>query len=160
MQLSKHFKLSEFTKSQVAVRKGIKNVPSSGEIKNLTDLCYGVLEKARVKFDRPVTINSGFRCLELNRAIGSGDSSQHTKGMASDIEIPGIPNIQLAYWIQANCDFDQLILEFYQPEEDNAGWVHVSFDQDHNRKQALTFDGKKYENGFPEMKWKGGKVVE
>ena len=64
MQLSKHFKLSEFTKSQVAVRKGIKNTPSSGEIKNLTDLCYGVLEKARGKFDRPVTINSGFRCLE------------------------------------------------------------------------------------------------
>ena len=160
MQLSKHFKLSEFTKSQVAVRKGIKNTPSSGEIKNLTDLCYGVLEKARVKFDKPVTINSGFRCLELNRAIGSGDSSQHCKGMASDIEIPGVPNIQLAYWIQANCDFDQLILEFYRPEEDSAGWVHVSFNQDHNRKQVLTFDGKKYDNGLPEMKWKGGKVVE
>ena len=160
MQLSKHFKLSEFTKSQVAVRKGIKNTPSSGEIKNLTDLCYGVLEKARVKFDKPVTINSGFRCLELNRAIGSGDSSQHCKGMASDIEIPGVPNIQLAYWIQANCDFEQLILEFYRPEEDSAGWVHVSFNQDHNRKQVLTFDGKKYDNGLPEMKWKGGKVVE
>ena len=160
MQLSKHFKLSEFTKSQVAVRKGIKNTPSSGEIKNLTDLCYGVLEKARAKFDRPVTINSGFRCLELNHAIGSGDSSQHCKGMAADIEIPGVPNIQLAYWIQGNCDFDQLILEFYQPEEDSAGWVHVSFNQDHNRNQVLTFNGKKYDNGLPEMKWKGGKVVE
>tara|TARA_Y100001951_G_C11099949_1_gene161460 strand:- start:57 stop:539 length:483 start_codon:yes stop_codon:yes gene_type:complete len=160
MQLSKHFKLSEFTKSQVAVRKGIKNTASSGEIKNLTDLCYGVLEKARVKFDRPVTINSGFRCLELNRAIGSGDSSQHCKGMAADIEIPGIPNIQLAYWIQANCDFDQLILEFYQPEEDSAGWVHVSFCEGSNRNQVLTFNGKKYDNGLPEMQWKGGKVVE
>lgn len=119
MQLSKHFKLEEFTKSQVATRKGIKNQPNSGDIKNLTDLCYGVLEKARVKFDKPIVISSGFRILELNRAIGSGDSSQHTKGMAADIEIAGVPNIKLAYWIQANCDFDQLILEHYKPEEDN-----------------------------------------
>ncbi|MGZ9669990.1 D-Ala-D-Ala carboxypeptidase family metallohydrolase [Pseudomonas sp. GNP014] len=57
-------------------------------MKNLTDLCYGVLEKARAKFDKPVTINSGFRCLELNRAIGSGDSSQHCKGNRDgDLEI-------------------------------------------------------------------------
>ena len=160
MQLSKHFKLEEFTKSQIAVRKGIKNQPSSGDIKNLTDLCYGVLEKARVKFDKPIMINSGFRILELNRAIGSGDSSQHTKGMAADIEIAGVPNIKLAYWIESNCDFDKLILEFYRPEEDNSGWVHVSFCEGSNRNQVLTFDGKKFDNGLPEMKWEKGVVVE
>ena len=159
MQLSKHFKLEEFTKSQIAVRKGIKNQPSSGDIKNLTDLCYGVLEKARVKFDKPIMINSGFRILELNRAIGSGDSSQHTKGMAADIEIAGVPNIKLAYWIEANCDFDQLILEFWTGEQ-SSGWIHCSYVEGSNRKQVLTFDGKKYTNGLPEMKWKGGKVIE
>ncbi|MGZ9669989.1 hypothetical protein ACXX9E_28950 [Pseudomonas sp. GNP014] len=82
------------------------------------------------------------------------------RGIATGISRLGVPNIQLAYWIQGNCDFDQLILEFYQPEEDSAGWVHVSFNQDHNRNQVLTFNGKKYDNGLPEMKWKGGKVVE
>ena len=43
MQLSKHFTLEEFEKSQTATRKGIKNKASSGEIKSLGDLCYEVL---------------------------------------------------------------------------------------------------------------------
>ena len=51
MQLSKHFKLEEFEKSMTATRKGIENKAGSGEIKNLTDLCYGVLEPVREKFD-------------------------------------------------------------------------------------------------------------
>ena len=52
MQLSKHFKLEEFEKSSTAIRLGIKNKAGSGEIKNLTDLCYGVLEPVRAKFDK------------------------------------------------------------------------------------------------------------
>ena len=59
MQLSKHFKLEEFEKSMTATRKGIENKAGSGEIKNLTDLCYGVLEPVRAKFDKPITITSG-----------------------------------------------------------------------------------------------------
>ena len=70
MQLSKHFKLSEFEKSMTAQRKGIKNKAGAGEIKNLTDLCYAVLEKCRVKWDKPVTITSGYRSPELCEAIG------------------------------------------------------------------------------------------
>ena len=58
MQLSKNFKLIEFTKSMTAIRKGIKNEAGSGEIKNLTDLCYGVLEPVRAKFDKPIIITS------------------------------------------------------------------------------------------------------
>ena len=79
--------------------------------------------------------------------------------MASDIEIFGIPNIQVAYWIQSNCDFDQLILEFYSPDDPAGGWVHVSYNEKgSNRKQVLTYDGKKFENNLPDMKWKDGKV--
>ena len=50
MQLSKHFKLEEFTKSMTAIRKGIDNTPGSGDIKNLEDLCYCVLEQVRNHF--------------------------------------------------------------------------------------------------------------
>jgi len=160
MQLSKHFKLEEFTKSMTATRKGIDNTPGAGEIKNLENLCYEILEPLRAKFDKPITITSGYRSPQLSEAIGSKSTSQHCKGMASDIEIFGIPNIQTAYWIQANCDFDQLILEFYNPDDPAGGWVHVSYNEKgSNRKQVLTYDGKKFENGLPEMKWSGGKVV-
>ena len=160
MQLSKHFRLEEFEKSQTAQRLGIKNKAGSGEIKNLTDVCYGVLEKVRVKYDKPVIVTSGYRSPSLCEAIGSKSTSQHTKGEAVDFEVIGVPNIQVAYFIEANCDFDQLILEYYCPDDDQKGWVHCSFVEGSNRKQVLTFDGKKYTNGLPDMKWSGGKVVE
>jgi zinc D-Ala-D-Ala carboxypeptidase len=146
MQLSKHFKLEEMTKSMTATRKGIDNSPGAGDIKNLENVCYEILEPVRAKFDKPITITSGYRSEALCEAIGSKKTSQHAKGQAVDFEIAGVPNIQTAYWIQNNCDFDQLILEFYN----KAGA---------NRKQVLTYDGKTYENGLPEMKWSGGKVV-
>ena len=115
MQLSKHFKLSEFTKSQIAARNGLKNLPGSGEVKNLENVCYEILEPVRAKFEKPVLITSGFRSLEVNRKLGSSDSSQHCKGQAVDFEIAGVPNIKVAYWLQADVDFDQLILEYHPP---------------------------------------------
>ena len=160
MQLSKHFKLEEFTRSQIAARNNLSNIPGAGEVKNLENVCYEILEPVRAKFSKPIMINSGFRSLEVNRKLGSSDSSQHVKGQAVDFEIAGIHNLKVAHWVKENCDFDQLILEFYQPDLKNAGWVHVSYNEKgSNRKQVLTFDGKHYENGLPEMKWEKGQVV-
>jgi hypothetical protein len=160
MQLSKHFTLKEMTRSMTAQRKGIDNTPGAGEIKSLGDLCYEVLEPLRAHFDKPVTITSGYRSEALCEAIGSKKTSQHAKGQAVDFEIAGVPNIKIAYWLQSNVDFDQLILEFYNPDDPAGGWVHVSFNEaGANRKQVLTYDGKKFENGLPEMKWEGGKVT-
>ena len=140
MQLSKHFKLEEFTKSMTATRKGIDNTPGAGDIKNLENVCYEILEPARAKFEKPITVTSGYRSEALCEAIGSKKTSQHAKGQA--------------------VDFDQLILEFYNPDDPAGGWVHVSYNESgSNRKQVLTYDGKKFSNGLPDMKWKDGKVV-
>ena len=158
MQLSKHFTLEEFEKSQTATRKGIKNKAGAGEIKNLGDLCYEVLEPVRIKFDKPVTITSGYRSEELCEAIGSKKTSQHTKGEAVDFEIIGESNLAVALWLTNNTDFDQCILEYYTGEQ-NSGWIHVSYKEGSNRKQVLTFDGKKYTNGLPDAKWSGGKIT-
>ena len=160
MQLSKHFKLEEFEKSSTATRLGIKNKAGSGEIKNLTDLCYAVLEPVRAKFEKPIMVTSGYRSEELCVAIKSSKTSQHTKGQAVDFEIAGVSNLQLAIWIQNNCDFDQLILEFWKEEEGaNSGWVHCSYNEGSNRKQVLTFNGKEFKNGLPEAKWTAGKFA-
>ena len=158
MQLSKHFTLEEMEKSQTATRKNIKNKAGSGEIKNLGDLCYEVLEPVRAKFDKPVTITSGYRSPELSEAIGSKSTSQHCLGEAVDMEVIGVSNLQVALWIQNNVDFDQLILEFYTGET-NSGWIHVSYKEGSNRKQVLTYDGKSYTNGLPDAKWSGGKFA-
>ena len=158
MQLSKHFTLEEFEKSQTATRKGIKNKAGSGEIKNLGDLCYEILEPVRAKFDdKPVTITSGYRSEELCEAIGSKKTSQHAKGEAVDFEINGVSNLAIALWISNHSNFDQLILEYYTGEP-SSGWVHVSYSNNSNRKQVLTFDGKSYINGLPDAKWSGGKL--
>ena len=71
MQLSKHFKLEEMTKSMTATRKGIENNPGAGDIKNLENICYEILEPVRAKFDKAITITSGYRSEELCEAIGS-----------------------------------------------------------------------------------------
>ena len=160
MQLSKHFKLSEFEKRSTATRLGIKNKAGSGEIKNLTDLCYAVLEPVRAKFEKPIMVTSGYRSEELCVAIKSSKTSQHTKGQAVDFEIAGVSNLQLAIWIENNCDFDQLILEFWKEDEGaNSGWVHCSYNEGSNRKQVLTFNGKEFKNGLPEAKWSAGKFA-
>jgi len=158
MKLSKHFTLEEMEKSQTATRKGIKNKAGSGEIKNLGDLCYEVLEPVRVKFDKPVTITSGYRSPQLSEAIGSKSTSQHCTGNAVDMEVIGESNLKVALWIQNHCDFDQLILEYWTGEA-NSGWIHVSYKDGSNRKQVLTYDGSSYTNGLPDAKWSGGKLT-
>jgi hypothetical protein len=56
--------------------------------------------------------------------------------------------------VSENCDFDQIILEFYDPKEGpNSGWVHASYtSKGSNRKQILTavsVNGKTvYKPGF------------
>ena len=145
MKLSKNFSLKEMTKSQTALRRGIDNEPGDEEEANLQQLCEQVLQKVRDHFGKPVTVNSGYRSPELNKAIGGSTTSDHCKGMAADIEIPGISNYELADWIKENCEFRQLILEFYTPGVPDSGWVHVSYNYEENEKKVMTAlkeDGK------------------
>ena len=150
MQLSKHFKLEEFTKSMTATRKGIDNKPSTEHIENLIHLAETVLQPVREHFGKPVAISSGYRSPELCEAIGSSAKSQHAKGEAADFEIPGVDNMQLATWISKNTIFDQLILEYYEPGDPNSGLVHCSAVKEGSRAQVLKaskVEGRtKYEN--------------
>ena len=136
MQLSKNFSLRELTRSQTAIRKGIKNEPDQEQLMNLVALTVKILQPCRDKFGS-VSINSGLRVLELNNAIGSGNNSQHTKGQAADFEAYAISNAQLADWIMLNRCFDQLILE-YPGKDPRDGWVHCSFNRLGNRMEVLT----------------------
>lgn len=137
MKLSANFSVSELTRSQTATRKGIDNTPNDEQLENLKDLCENVLQPIRDHFGKPVRISSGLRVPELNTAIGGSTTSDHCKGMAADIEIPGVDNKELAEWIGETLEFRQLILEFYTGTPD-SGWVHVSYDKNDNKQQVLT----------------------
>ena len=138
MRLSQNFTLAELIKSQTAERKSINNNPNEDNIENLQRLCEHVLQPVRDHFGKVVSVSSGFRSPELCVAIGSSTTSQHASGQAADFEIYGVSNKELADYIADNLDFDQLILEFWKPEEPNSGWVHCSYKgADQNRKQYL-----------------------
>ena len=145
MNLTTNFTLSEMTKSETALRFGMANDPSETEIGNLKALCENVLQPVRDHYGKGVKVNSGFRHPLVNAKVGGSTTSDHCKGMAADIEIPGVANAELAEWIKDNCEFRQLILEFYTPGIPDSGWVHVSYNPDDNKKQVLTAtkqDGK------------------
>lgn len=148
MQLSEHFSLQELVKSSLADRLAIDNTPSSSEIETLKLTAANILEPVREHFGIAFAPSSGFRCLELNRALKSKDTSQHVTGEAVDIEVPGISNYDLALWIYQNLDFDQLILEFYKPEDPHSGWVHCSYSDNGRRNQVLTFANNTYTDGL------------
>ena len=136
MNLTRNFTLSELTKSDTAIRKGINNNPSPEQIEKLKTLCEKILQPVRDHFGR-VKITSGFRSVELCLAIGSSQNSQHAKAEAADFECVGVDNVELFDWIKNNLDPDQLILEFYTPGEPNSGWIHCSVTEGMDRKQFL-----------------------
>ena len=134
MKLSKNFDLINFTRSEVARRKGISNIPTNEHAENLIALCENILEpiveNLKIKFE----ITSGYRSRELNREIGGSSTSQHTRGQAVDIDSPS-KNKEIFEYIKNNLKFDQLIWEF--GNNSNPDWIHVSYSKEKNRGQIL-----------------------
>lgn len=131
-RIAKHFKLYELTRSETADRDGIHNgFRSVKELRNAVNLSRKVLQRMRNEFGSFVP-NSVYRSQELERALKKKRSnwvstSQHTKGQACDIEIPGMKTIDLAQWVVDKLEFDQVICECYNKAKGpNSGWVHVS----------------------------------
>ncbi len=138
MNLTQNFTLSEMTKSETALRHGMDNTPGEVEIDNLKMLAEKVLQPVRDHYTRGVKVNSGYRSPDVNAKVGGSRTSDHCRGMAADIEIPGVPNHELAEWIAQNLPFTQVILEFYTRGVPDSGWVHVSYDPANLKKQTLT----------------------
>jgi phosphoribosylaminoimidazole (AIR) synthetase len=141
MQITAHFNLAEFTRSESAKRHGVSNEPTAEHLQNIKILCEKVLEPIRMKFG-PINISSGYRSKVLNHYIGGSLRSQHCEGKAADIDMDDmgdVTNKQIFEYIKNELEFDQLINEF------NYGWVHVSYNAGKNRKQildALKVNGK------------------
>lgn len=148
MKLSKNFSLEEVTRSATATKLGIDNTPEQEHLDNLQVVVDEIAQPLRDHFGKPVRINSGYRSPALNEAIGGSTKSQHSKGEALDLEIDGVSNLEVADWITDNCDYDQVILEFYNPTDGpNSGWVHASckanLSENRKRKLIALKDGKK-----------------
>ncbi len=136
MPLSEHFTLREMVRSGTAIERGIDNTPTPEVVYNLTCLCQNVLEPVRRQFGM-TRITSGYRCKELNDAVGGVKNSQHITGEAADIHVSSIETARKIYdFIRDNLPFDQLLLE--RVMSNGCCWLHVSFTiHRNNRRQAM-----------------------
>jgi len=119
MNLSTHFTLAEFEHSQTATRNEIDNSAPDAVIMPMMELCEALLEPIREHFGM-VIVSSGYRCPDLNAATHGSNNSQHSKGEAADLVIPGYKPIEVCRWVEASdIPFDQLIFE--------GDWTHISY---------------------------------
>ena len=134
MNLSPNFTLDELTHTD---HRQFDNTPNATEMANLVRLAAFLEEVKSVLGNKPVMINSAFRCKEVNDAVGSKDSSQHRIGCAADIRVPSMtPDEVVKAVIASGIGYDQIIREFDR-------WTHISVPSvagDNPRKQALIID--------------------
>lgn len=121
----KHFKLSELTRSDTALRLGLDNTPDEAAVAALEALVRNILDPLREAWGRPIIVTSGYRCQQLNRAVGGAAHSQHLSGYAADISTGDrVLNRRLFQLAQnLKLPFDQLI------DEKNFAWIHISYAQ-------------------------------
>ena len=137
MQLSENFRLKEFIESQTADQRGIDNRPDWEAVINLRNLCREVLQPLRDYEGKPIHVNSGYRCPELNEAVHGVGDSQHLYGEAADIHRPDKETGRRWYkFIVDNLDFDQVLFEYRRT---GVRWLHVSCRRDRkcNRHMAI-----------------------
>ena len=134
MNLTPNFTREELTHTD---HREFDNMPDENELANLYRLA-DFLEQVKVVLgNKPIMINSAFRCAEVNKAVGSSDKSQHRRGCAADIRVPGMtPDEVVTAIIESGLPFDQVIREFDR-------WTHVSIPNTEDsapRSMALIID--------------------
>lgn len=133
-----NFKISELIHSDTAVAYKINNMPDINSLDCMLDLICDCLQPIRDKIKKPMIIHSGYRCKQLNEAVGGAKdskgvpTSQHCKGQAADFHVPGMTiKAVIDFIVKSGVPFDQLINEKNQ-------WVHISYRKGNNRKQVLS----------------------
>ena len=128
--ISLHITYAEATRTSAQA----DNTPNDEQIAAMKLLAVNVFEPLRALVGRPILVTSMFRSAKVNQLKGGSATSQHCKGEAMDIKLPGM-NRSLFEIILNQLPFDQLIWEFGTDKE--PAWVHVSYKATGNRKQVL-----------------------
>lgn len=131
--LSKHFKLSEFTRSAVADQYHIVNAPPIDALLSLQALVTAILQPIRTEINAPIRITSGYRSTALNEAVGGAEKSQHTSGQAADISCSQGLTIIIEAIREIGVDFDQMIV--YAPR----GFIHISYKRTGNNRGQIIY---------------------
>lgn len=141
-QLTEHFSLEEFTRSDTASNLGIDNSPAAEHMPILQNLA-NCMEGVRALFNKSIRITSGYRSPAVNDAVGGSKTSAHSLGHAADFHVAEMSDLDAAKVIRdSGLRFDQLIYE-------KGRCVHISFDPDRMRQEVLRQPGGPGSQCFP-----------
>ena len=133
-KISKNFTWAEFTASDTAKRLGILNQITDWDVRdNIIALVENVLQPLRDAYGKPININSGYRCAELNKKVGGVATSQHTKGQAADCGCDD-PLALAKLAIKKKITFDQMIVY--------PSFVHFSYKKDGENRGEVFYSAK------------------
>ena len=122
---TKHFNSWEITYSYVAEQNNIDNNPTDETIIDNLNYTLQRLEEIREGYGKPIYINSGYRCDELNEKVGGVNDSKHRLGLAVDLKWDS----DLVEYLINNCSFDKLIKE----KSCKTKWIHLQFKRDRSK---------------------------
>lgn len=129
-KLSEHFTFEELTHTD---HRELDNTPTEHEkciidgkevtvnaVANLTRLANFLEQLKVVLGGKPIMVNSAFRSEAVNSAVGSKNTSDHRRGCAADIRVPGMtPDEVVRAIIASGLAYQQVIREFDR-------WTHIA----------------------------------
>lgn len=124
-KIGKYFTLYELIKSNVAEEKGINNTPQEEYIIKNIEYTISRLDEIREGYGKPIYVNSGYRCEELNKEVGGEEDSYHLKGLAVDLRW----DKELVEFVINNCQFHKAIRE----KSGKTKWLHLQFKLDRTK---------------------------
>ena len=138
MLLSPHFSLEELTTTSLTGYKS-KNLAEAKKHMGRMYQLAGFAERVREIVGYPLIVTSGYRCKELNIAVGGSLASQHLYGEAIDIVCKRLTVKGLFNRIKkSDLKYDQMIIE---TNKAGVEWLHLSIG---SKKQRLEYRNGKY----------------
>lgn len=117
------FTIEELCYSHTAHQLGISNKPDKTQKEHLSEL-VDALNGIRDALGCPIWVTSGFRCKQLNAAVGGVKTSAHQCGYAADLQCKLDTDDMYSkikeYLTQNDIKFDQCIIE----KSGETEWVH------------------------------------
>lgn len=129
---TKYFKVSEILRSSTAKKHNIDNTPTDETIIDNLNYTLNRLNTIREQYGKPIYINSGYRCDELNVLVGGVKDSKHRLGLAVDLRW----DTDLIDFLVENCSFDKLIRE----KAGKSKWIHLQFCRNIYKERRLVYN--------------------
>lgn len=139
----KYFSIDEMVRSTTAKKLGIDNSPSEEIANNLVLFIETVLDPIRQDWGGPITVSSGYRCPELNKAVGGVKNSGHQYGFCADLQVKGgvkklreFADFVFNWMVQHQMKFDEILFE----QSGNSVWLHFSWIGKDGKQRMKCFD--------------------